>query len=82
MGASVKDANDRDSNGLNHLAFHVEKKEDVDTFVEEFMKPNSIEPLFETPRERPDFTGDKGMYYQVMFELPGKLLFEVVYTTW
>lgn len=82
MEASEKTTNHRDANGMNHLAFHVSSQEEVDEFVEDFLVPNNITPLFDTPRARTDFTGDKGMYYQVMFELPGSILFEVVYTTY
>ncbi len=80
LSATVAAPNDRDSNGLNHLGIHVANRSDVDMFYVEFMKPNGIEPLFETPRDRPDFVGENGTYYQVMFELPGSILFEVVYT--
>lgn len=79
LEASEKEKNNRDSNGLNHLGFHVNSRQEVDSFVESFMKPNSIEPLFGTPKDRPEFAGETGMYYQVMFELPGDILFEVVY---
>lgn len=67
----------RDAVGLNHFAFHVETRADVDKFYEEFMKPNNIKAEFETPRDRPDF----GAYYQVMFLDPEGLALEVVYTT-
>jgi hypothetical protein len=82
MDATTKNPNDRDSNGLNHLAFGVDSQEAVDTFTNEFLKENKIESLFGTPTARPDFTGENGIYYQVMFELPGSLLFEVVYTSY
>lgn len=65
----------RDRTGLNHLGFGVDKKEDVDKFYEEFMKPRNIKPEFETPRERPEF----GEYYQIMFLDPDGIGLEVVY---
>ena len=79
MSASTESENDRDSNGLNHLGIGVDSKEEVNKFVEEFLKPNNIECLFETPRTRPEFAGETGDYYQVMFQLPGTLLFEVMF---
>ena len=40
-----------------------------------------VQPLFDTPRHRPEFRDDpKETYYQVMFESPDKVLFEVVYS--
>jgi catechol 2,3-dioxygenase-like lactoylglutathione lyase family enzyme len=74
-GASVP--YNRDGNGLNHLAFHVDSREDVNKFYKEFMGQKNIKPEFETPRERPEM----GTYYQVMFLGPDNLGLEVVYTT-
>lgn len=67
----------RDGNGLNHLAIHVDSKEDVDKFYKEYMQQKNIKPEFDTPRERPEM----GTYYQVMFLGPDNLGLEVVYTT-
>jgi hypothetical protein len=37
--------------------------------------------LFDTPRHRPDFSQSPDhTYYQIMFESPDRILFEVVYT--
>ncbi len=77
--APVTEKNNRDSNGLNHIGIDVYSRNDVDTFIEEFMKPNNLEALFETPRERTEFMYEGSDYYQVMFELPGTVLLEVVY---
>lgn len=66
----------RDANGLNHLAIHVESREDVDKFYKEFMGQKNIKAEFDTPRERPEM----GTYYQVMFLGPDNLALEVVYT--
>ncbi len=71
-------ANSYDSTGLNHLAFEVDLPKHVDQFIREFMKPGNIQPLFDTPRQRPEFADAGEGYYQVMFEMPGELLFEVV----
>ena len=66
--------------GLNHLAFGVDSVADVDNAAE-WLTERGIEHLFGTPRHRPEFSSDdKTTYYQVMFESPDKLLFEIVYT--
>lgn len=72
-------ANDYDGRGMNHLAVSVEKQADVDQAVE-YLKQHKVAALFETPRHRPEFSAPGKTYYQVMFESPDKLLFEVVYT--
>ena len=71
--------NDYDGPGANHLGIAVPRQSDVDETVAYF-KEHSILPLFETPRHRPEFCGSEdSTYYQVMFESPDRLLFEVVY---
>lgn len=78
--AGLKDlCNDYDGCGMNHLAVSVEKQADVDQAVE-YLKEHGIQALFETPRHRAEFSGPDSTYYQVMFESPDRLLFEVVYT--
>ena len=72
-------ANDYDGKGMNHLGISVAKQSEVDEAVE-YLKKHNIPALFETPRHRPEFSGEGSTYYQVMFETPDKLLFEVVYT--
>lgn len=80
FGAGIKDlANDYDGRGLNHLAVSVEKQTEVDQAVD-YLKSHNVPALFETPRHRSEFSGPGNTYYQVMFESPDKLLFEVVYT--
>ncbi|MGE3073965.1 MAG: VOC family protein [Dehalococcoidia bacterium] len=72
--------NDYDSAGVNHLGISAESQADVDAAAE-FLKARGVAALFETPRHRPEFASDpKETYYQVMFESPDKILFEVVYT--
>ena len=74
------DIMDHDHVGMNHIGINVESKEDVDATVK-FLQEKQIDSLFETPRHRPDFAmSEKDTYYQVMFESPDKVLFEVVYT--
>ncbi len=80
FGAGLKGlANDYDGRGMNHLAVSVEKQAEVDQAVE-YLKQHGIPALFDTPRHRAEFSGPGNTYYQVMFESPDKLLFEVVYT--
>ncbi|HEX7557488.1 MAG TPA: hypothetical protein VF338_12740 [Leptolinea sp.] len=80
FGAAIKDhANDYDGVGVNHIGIAVKKQQDVDATVA-YLKKLGIPALFETPRHRPEFSGPGSTYYQVMFESPDRLLFEVVYT--
>ena len=71
--------NDYDGVGMNHLGFHVSSQAQVDDSVR-FLKQNEVELLFETPRHRPEFSSSEDhTYYQVMFELPDRILFEIVF---
>ena len=72
--------NDYDGIGMNHLAISVDEQAEVDQAVA-YLKEKSIPALFDTPRHRPEFSGSSTeTYYQVMFESPDKILFEIVYT--
>ena len=62
--------------GVNHIAFSVSKKEDVDKFCKEFLIPRKIKLLYNSPRPFPEYT-DK--YYAVYFEDPDKIKLEVVF---
>lgn len=66
----------RKNTGLNHLAFKVESREDVDRFTEEFLKPRNLPPLYESPKAFPDYSEN---YYAVFFEGPDRLKIEVVF---
>jgi len=71
--------NDYDGPGLNHLGIAVDAQKDVDA-VAKHIAGRGIEHLFDTPRHRHDFSGDgPDTYYQVMFESPDRILFEIVY---
>ena len=73
-------SNDYDGPGMNHLAFSVPAQADVDAAAA-YLTARGIALLFETPRHRPDFAhGEDSTYYQVMFESPDCILFEIVYT--
>lgn len=76
----VKDVNnDYDGPGMNHLGIGVSAQKDVDTAAK-FLSDRGVPHLFETPRHRPDFSGDgPDTYYQVMFESPDRILWEIVY---
>jgi len=72
--------NDYDGPGMNHLAVSVPKQSDVDEVVA-YLQAHSIPALFETPRHRAEFSeSPEHTYYQVMFESPDRILFEIVYT--
>ena len=72
--------NDYDGPGANHLAIGATAQGDVDAAAG-YLRERGVELLFETPRHRPEFSGGEDQtYYQVMFESPDRVLFEVVYT--
>lgn len=72
--------NDHDAPGLNHFAIAAESVADVDATAA-YLAGRGVAALFETPRHRPEFaSGPDDTYYQVMFESPDRILFEVVYT--
>lgn len=70
---------DYDAKGVNHISLRVEKKSDVDE-VKSYLEKDHVEMLFDTPRHRPEFTSKEDeTYYQIMFESPDRILFEIVY---
>jgi len=80
MGPVKPVANDHDGPGMNHLAIGTESQADVDA-VATYLGEQGVALLFETPRHRPEFSqADGHTYYQIMFESPDRILFEVVYT--
>mgnify|MGYP001615005760 CR=1 FL=1 len=75
-----EDQMNRDSIGYNHIGIKVEIQKNVDEATD-FLKKKNTELLFGTPRHRPEFAeSESNTYYQVMFESPDKILFEIVYT--
>lgn len=80
FGNPIKEVpNDYDGIGMNHIAIVVTTPQDVDQSVE-YLKKNGIKALFDSPRHRPEFCGTPDRdYYQVMFESPERILFEIVY---
>jgi catechol 2,3-dioxygenase-like lactoylglutathione lyase family enzyme len=80
VGQTKDVSNDYDGPGMNHLAFGAASQADVDT-VAAALAERGVQLLFETPRHRAEFAhSDDRTYYQVMFESPDRILFEVVYT--
>ena len=71
--------NDYDAPGVNHVAIGTATQADVDAAAAH-LRTQGIAMLFETPRHRPDFMPPPQTYYQIMFESPDRILFEVVYT--
>lgn len=66
----------RKQTGLNHIAFNVSLREEVDAFVAEFLSPRRIEPLYGGPRAYPEYTKD---YYAIYFEDPDRIKVEMAY---
>ena len=80
LGQAKEVANDYDGPGMNHLGIGTASQADVDAMAA-YLAERGVAALFETPRHRPEFSGsEEQTYYQVMFESPDRILFEVVYT--
>ncbi len=65
----------RKRTGLNHIALKVASVRQVDEFVEEFLEPNSIKPLYGGAKAYPEYVEG---YYAVYFEDPDRIKIEVV----
>ncbi len=71
--------NDYDGAGMNHVGLLVQSQGEVDAMVS-YLQEREIQPLFGTPRHRPEFAmNEEYTYYQVMFASPDRILFEIVY---
>ena len=66
----------RKSTGINHIAFRVSTKTDVDKFNKEFLQSRKIERLYDSPHLFPEYTPN---YYAVYFEDPDRIKLEVVF---
>jgi catechol 2,3-dioxygenase-like lactoylglutathione lyase family enzyme len=66
----------RKATGLNHLAFKVSSKKEVDDFHNDFLKKWKIPTLYDTPKKFPEYNDE---YYAVFFEDPDRVKLEVVY---
>ncbi len=79
MGEAKPIQNDYDGPVMNHFAFGVSSQGDFDVAASHLTSVGT-ELLFETPRHRPEFSGEGSTYYHIMFESPDRILFEIVYT--
>ncbi|HMA35749.1 MAG TPA: VOC family protein [Chloroflexia bacterium] len=80
IGEAKEVSTDYDGPGMNHLALGAASPADVDA-VAAYLRERGVALLFETPRHRPEFSESaEHTYYQVMFESPDRILWEVVYT--
>jgi len=66
----------RKAAGVNHLAFFVKSKKDVEKFAKEFLQPRKIKPLYDTPRAFPEYGKS---YYAAFFEGPDRIKLEICY---
>ncbi len=66
----------RKNPGLNHLAFRVSRRADVDRFHDELLKPAGTPILYGGPRDYPEY---RPGYYAVFFEDPDRLKLEVAH---
>ncbi len=66
----------RKRGGLNHVAFRVPSREDVDRFHREFLQPRRIPTLYGSPKAYPEY---REGYYAVFFEDPDRLKLEVAF---
>ena len=79
VNSKQQEISDYDDVGVNHISLRVEKRKDIDDVVE-FLSHKNIKPLFDTPRDRPEFSASEAeTYYQVMFKTIDNILFEIVY---
>jgi catechol 2,3-dioxygenase-like lactoylglutathione lyase family enzyme len=62
--------------GINHLAFRVARRDEVDRFLDEFLVARRLPTLYGTPREFPEY---RPGYYAVFFEDPDRLKLEVAH---
>jgi catechol 2,3-dioxygenase-like lactoylglutathione lyase family enzyme len=66
----------RKNTGLNHLAFKVDSKEEVDDFFNKFIQAKNIKTLYATPKAFSEYESD---YYAVFFEDPDRIKIEILY---
>ena len=62
--------------GLNHVAFRVPARDDVDRFTREWLLARGRATLYATPRVFPEY---RPGYYAVFFEDPDRVKLEVVH---
>ncbi|WKZ30876.1 MAG: VOC family protein [Candidatus Dojkabacteria bacterium] len=77
--ADHQEDTDYDARGMNHIAIRVENQADINQ-IQAHLESNGVKMLFGTPLHRPEFASKEGeTYYQIMFESPDKILWEIVY---
>ncbi|HTY43802.1 MAG TPA: VOC family protein [Patescibacteria group bacterium] len=66
----------RKQTGVNHIAFKVNSKKEVDEFFNKFLLKQKNRVLYNSPKAYPEYTKD---YYAVFFEDPDRIKLEVTY---
>jgi catechol 2,3-dioxygenase-like lactoylglutathione lyase family enzyme len=66
----------RKATGINHLAFRVDSRPEVDRFAQDFLTTRAIPTLYGGPRAYPEY---RPGYYAVFFEDPDRLKLEVAH---
>ncbi len=66
----------RKNTGLNHIAFRVNSKQEVDEFFRKFISNKKKIVLYNSPKAYPEY-GEN--YYAVYFEDPDRIKLEVTY---
>ena len=65
----------RKNTGLNHIAFRVDSRQQVNEFSDKFLSDKKEIVLYNSPKEYPEY----GDYYAVYFEDPDRIKLEVAY---
>jgi len=66
----------RKAAGVNHIAFRVPSRADVDRFAQDFLAAHTVPALYGGPREYSEY---RPGYYAVFFESPDRLKLEIAY---
>ena len=66
----------RKAAGVNHVAFRVASRTEVDRFAREFLDARAIPALYGGPRDYPEY---RPGYYAIFFEDPDRLKLEVAH---
>ncbi len=65
----------RKNTGINHIAFKLDSKVQVDIFANTFLKLHNIPMLYSSPKLFPEYSDT---YYAVYFEDPDRIKLEVM----
>ncbi len=66
----------RKNTGLNHVAFKVNSRQEVDDFFNRFLSSKKDIALYNSPKKYPEYGKN---YYAVYFEDPDRIKLEVTY---